>query len=144
VTTTKTRRRLAVATLVALLLAACATAGRRGEGQDDTQRQEIIALSGKISEWRREAGLAPTPATRMFNAFYQQPSRPAPISPMTNVPEACRDICSLADYICQAADDVCRIAGDLPGDDWARRKCASAKASCVEARERCDACQRRH
>jgi hypothetical protein len=133
-------RALALA-LVLALVAACATAPRRtGPGGDtDTARQEIVELSGKILDWRREAGLSPTPAPRVFSLFYDHPAQPVATAGV-EVPDTCRDICTLGDYICQAADDICRIAADLPGDEWARRKCATAKASCAEARERCTAC----
>lgn len=135
-----TRRLVVALAVLASALSACAARSYPVVEQEHAQ-QEIVMLHGKILEWRRELGLGPTPAPRDVDLFYTEPSRAAtPGATPMSVPEPCRDVCTLGDYICQAADDICRIAADLPSDDWARRKCASAKASCTEARARCSRC----
>jgi hypothetical protein len=104
-------------------------AGTRGGGAHD----EIVALDGRILEWRRELGLGPEPGAPAGGETMAAPD---------TVPDRCRDVCILADYICQAADDICRLAGDLPGDAWAQGKCDKARASCGEARGKCADCAR--
>jgi hypothetical protein len=54
--------------------------------------------------------------------------------------DTCKDTCTLADSICDNAGRICEIAGELVGDAWAAEKCASGKASCDAARERCCGC----
>jgi hypothetical protein len=52
----------------------------------------------------------------------------------------CTDTCNLKDAICDNAESICRIAGELGNDDWADKKCSSAKASCKEATQKCCEC----
>ena len=127
----------------AAALGACAAGGAAPSSPHETQRNEILMLDGRILDWRREMGLEPTPRQTVVQFFYDAPDRhiAAPVS--QRVPELCRDTCTLADYICDAADNICRIADDLKDDDWARRKCANSKASCVEARQKCTTCSRK-
>jgi hypothetical protein len=131
-------KRLALGAVVAALVA-CAGAPAPSAPRHETERNEILLREQDIIQWRREAGLEPTPAPKWIQIFYDQPQKRI-TEPQASPPEVCRDVCNLADYICQAADDICRIADDLRDDDWARRKCASAKASCVEARGKCTQC----
>jgi hypothetical protein len=57
------------------------------------------------------------------------------------VPETCNDVCSLADAICDNAEQICILADELGKQDtWAQGKCASAKASCRDAKKKCCGC----
>ena len=57
------------------------------------------------------------------------------------VPSTCNDVCNLADAICDNAERICEIAAELGSDDkLGQEKCASAKASCREAKQRCCSC----
>jgi hypothetical protein len=134
---------LAALAASALTLAACAAGGAAPSSPHETQRNEILMLDGRILDWRREMGLEPTPRENVVQFFYEAPGKHVAEPATRQVPELCRDTCTLADYICDAADNICRIADDLKDDDWARRKCANSKASCVEARQKCTTCSRR-
>jgi hypothetical protein len=142
--------RPALLTLLALaVLAGCGAARSGGAPAGmppgaSTGRDEILMLDGKILDWRREMGLEPAPPDTLWKKFWNSPRTPIAAQPLADVPDACRDVCTLADYICQAADDICRIAAELGDDEWARRKCANAKASCAEGRQRCSDCTRHH
>ncbi len=60
------------------------------------------------------------------------------------VPQSCNDTCSLADAICDNAERICDIADELgKDDDYAQGKCASAKASCREGKQRCCDCSKK-
>ncbi|HET9626271.1 MAG TPA: hypothetical protein VFP84_33140 [Kofleriaceae bacterium] len=104
---------------------------------------EITTLWAQIREWRRVAHmeLDPTPAD-----MFQWRSRPVKevekVCPDGHeVPPACGDISNLADAICDNAETICGIADELGKDDHdAQEKCASAKASCREAKQRRCAC----
>ena len=124
-------------------LAACAAGGAAPASPHETQRNEILMLDGRILDWRREMGLEPTPRENWVQIFYDSPQKHIAQATQQAIPELCRDTCTLADYICDAADNICRISDDLRDDDWARRKCANSKASCVEARQKCTTCSRR-
>lgn len=54
--------------------------------------------------------------------------------------DTCEDVCGLGESICKNAKRICEIASELAGDAWAAEKCASGKASCDAARERCCGC----
>jgi hypothetical protein len=54
--------------------------------------------------------------------------------------DRCNDTCTLATSICTSQDKICRLAKQLDGDDWAARKCETARASCKAAHERCCSC----
>lgn len=56
------------------------------------------------------------------------------------VGDGCNDVCTVGDAICSNARQICDLADDLPGDAWAAQRCASGKASCERARQRCCAC----
>jgi hypothetical protein len=130
------------------VLGACASAGapsRAAEASqsDVTAHNEIIRLDGDIVNWRLELRLAPEPQDLLTRTYFTRPDAPMGQVP-TSLPAQCNDVCILADYICQAADDICRIAATLPGDEWARGKCAKSRASCAEARRKCSDCARVH
>ena len=52
----------------------------------------------------------------------------------------CGDICVLGTSVCSNALRICDLAGELPGDDWAAKRCNAASASCSIARSRCCSC----
>jgi hypothetical protein len=133
----------AIALAFVLGLTACAAGTTPPSSPHETERNEILMLDGRILDWRREMGLEPTPRENWVQIFYDAPGKRIAESAPGPVPELCRDTCTLADYICDAADNICRIADDLKDDDWARRKCANSKASCVEARQKCTTCSRK-
>jgi len=54
--------------------------------------------------------------------------------------DRCTSACTLSTSICDNQDKLCALAQQLAGDDWAANKCASARASCQAARERCCQC----
>jgi hypothetical protein len=137
-----TRALAQIALVLALAASAC---GARAvpSSPHETERNEILMLDGRILDWRREMGLEPTPRETWVQIFYDAPGKHIADASTQPVPEPCRDTCTLADYICDAADNICRIADDLRDDDWARRKCANSKASCVEARQKCTTCAKK-
>ncbi|HTJ41108.1 MAG TPA: hypothetical protein VL463_03405 [Kofleriaceae bacterium] len=55
--------------------------------------------------------------------------------------ETCTDACKLGDSICHDAGRICELADELPGDAWAADKCASGKAACERAQQRCCDCR---
>ena len=101
----------------------------------ERQADEIIALDRQIQDWRLELDLKPDPP-RQFYGLPDPPWSP----PRFEANAECTDVCRLAEHICANKDDICRIADQLPGDTWAKGKCDSAKASCSEAKERCEKC----
>jgi hypothetical protein len=101
-------------------------------------QSEIVAMMSEIRGWRGELGLNLEPTNRMFGSVKEARN----VCPDPEIVEECRDMCTLADHICENADNICRIAdGELLGDEWARDKCSSAKASCDEAGKQCCGCQ---
>jgi hypothetical protein len=132
------------ATSLALLLglaigiaAACGGAPKRTDHRPD----EITALWTQIRDWRREAGLPVEPRHEDVMAYVNTPMKAVePVCAVGHaVPTTCGDVCSLADAICDNAEQICILADDL-GDQWSSDKCASAKASCHEAKQRCCKC----
>jgi hypothetical protein len=106
---------------------------------------EITALWTQIREWRREVHmpLDPTPqdVAQMAKGSAKQARLACPDH--HEVPKSCNDTCNLADAICDNAERICQIADELGrSDDYAQGKCASANASCREAKQECCACSR--
>jgi len=107
------------------------------------KENEITALWTQIRDWRREAkiGLEPAP-----NDLFAVRNRGLPeirrVCPEAHeVPPRCNDICDLGTAICDNAEAICQIADELGKDDeYAQGKCASAKASCREAKQKCCNC----
>ena len=104
------------------------------------KQNEIQALWTQIRDWRVEADMEvePAPSTLMevkFNSVKQVQQ----ICPENHaVPQACSDVCSLADAICDNAEQICILAAELGAQDtWAQDKCTSAKGSCREAKKKC-------
>jgi hypothetical protein len=132
-----------VKTLLPIALFAMIVAFACGPKQppDGPRKQnEIQALWTQIREFRLEAGMP----------VEQSPSELNGIGPMTvkqvqqicpenhAVPQACSDVCSLADAICDNAEQICILADELGKQDtWAQDKCTSAKGSCRAAKKKC-------
>jgi len=119
------------------------TAAVPGEGRPG---DEIRALDEQITRDLATLGLAAPTDTEVTEMVVAH-SVPAPLegtaaasceAPPTA--DGCSDVCTLADSICQSADRICVLADQLPGDDWAIQRCASGRASCDRARERCCGC----
>jgi hypothetical protein len=122
--------------ILALSIGFAACAGVQ-KGQD-TRRIEISNLSTQIRDWRHEAGLPVDPRREDVIQMYNTPMKSAePVcSADHSVPTTCGDVCSLADAICDNAEQICILADELK-DQWSADKCASAKASCREAKKNC-------
>lgn len=132
------------AALGGILIAAIAIAAACGpkdvRTSRDTKLADISALWGQIREWRREAGLPLDPHPQTINSLVMVPVKQArAVCPSGHVVnDACSDVCTLADHICDNAESICILADELGKDDtWAQEKCASAKASCREAKKNC-------
>lgn len=107
------------------------------------KQNEITALWTQIRDWRREAHmeLEPTPQSlfSVRNATTHEAAKVCPVG--HTVPATCSDVCNLSDAICDNAETICTLADELgKGDDYAQEKCASAKASCREGKQRCCDC----
>jgi len=126
------------------VMVACGGASKPFDWDKHIQMEnEITALWTQIRDWRREAhmGLEPT-----RQDVFQLQNRSVPearqVCPESHeVPATCNDICDLSTAICDNAETICKIADELgKGDEYAQDKCASAKASCREAKQRCCRC----
>jgi hypothetical protein len=106
------------------------------------KQDEITALWTQIRDWRREAGLPVDPRREDVIATPPTVDHAKHVCPDAHpVPATCSDVCSLADAICDNADSICILADELGKDDkWAQDKCASAKASCRDAKKLCCKC----
>jgi hypothetical protein len=124
--------------LLGLAIAIAAACGGVQKPPDDRRPDEITALWTQIRDWRREAGLPVEPRREDVMGIYNTPMKSVePVcSPDHSVPTTCGDVCSLADAICDNAEQICILADDLK-DQWSADKCASAKASCREAKKNC-------
>ena len=132
-----------IAVIVVGGLVACG-AGPQHKGTDRGPKEnEITALWTQIRDWRREAHMELDPTRQ--NVF-QWGGRSIPeakkVCPEAHpVPATCSDVCSLAENICDNAESICTLADELGKDDeYAQDKCANAKASCREAKQRCCNC----
>jgi hypothetical protein len=136
------RSAVALASLAAVIVAgmlalACGGVQRSG---GEGKRNDITALSAQIREWRREAGMPLDPHPQMVAQFVSLSLKQAKaMCPKgQQVTDACSDVCTLAEHICDNAEQICILADELgTADRWAQDKCASAKASCREAKQRC-------
>jgi hypothetical protein len=106
------------------------------------KKNDISSLMAQIGVWRREAGLNINPSPQDViqiqrgGSSVQQLKAVCPDGHTVN--ESCADVCTLADHICDNAESICNIAAELGEQDtWAQEKCASAKASCREAKKKC-------
>jgi hypothetical protein len=124
---------LALATAIAIAGACAGT-----QKPIDRRPDEITALWTQIRDWRREAGLQVEPRREDVIGIANTPMKSVePVcSADHSVPTTCGDVCSLADAICDNAEQICILADELK-DQWSADKCASAKASCREAKKNC-------
>jgi hypothetical protein len=127
------------APVLLVLLGSCAGQAPSIYHNRDIKKNEILMLDGKIIDYRKELGLDPRPAPWLIQQAHRHAQPPAPLRQRGG--EACPDVCDLAEYICKAQEDICRISDELGDDDWAQRKCDTAKASCSESRKRCLECK---
>ncbi|MGE0549424.1 MAG: hypothetical protein AB7O24_31285 [Kofleriaceae bacterium] len=129
---------------VAATLAGCGGSDYRAELQRRMSKHtEITNLWTQIRAWRREAKMELDPPPGLLSQVGSKPVREAArVCPDGHpVPKSCDDICSIGDAICDNAEAICGIADELgKDDDFAQQKCASAKASCREAKQRCCDC----
>jgi hypothetical protein len=130
---------------IAAAIAACSRAPKPVRTFDNRQQKlnEITTLWVQIRDWRREARmeLDPSPATAIAWRGRTVPEAARVCPDAHRVPPACGDVCNLGDAICDNAERICGLADELGRDDQlAQEKCASAKASCREAKQRCCTC----
>jgi hypothetical protein len=107
------------------------------------KENEITTLWAQIRERRHEAHMDvdPNPSDVFQLRNRSVPEAKRVCTAAHEVPAKCDDICDLAAYICDNAETICKIADDLgKQDEYAQDKCASAKASCREAQQRCCNC----
>jgi hypothetical protein len=135
----------AIGVALGLALAVVIACNRRPPPPPPQQPNEILSLWTQIREWRREAGLALEPRVEWVmqtkGKTVQQARRVC--AEGDPIPETCHDICNLGDAICDNAERICELADELGKDNaWAQDKCASAKASCREAKQRCCQCSK--
>jgi hypothetical protein len=109
------------------------------------KENEITALWTQIRDWRREAKMDLEPTRNDVVQWLPRPVAEAKrVCPEAHeVPKTCEDVCDLSTAICDNAEAICGIAAELGAqDDYAQEKCASGKASCREAKQRCCNCSR--
>jgi hypothetical protein len=103
----------------------------------------VTVLWSQIREFRREANMPLDPPRSSIFQFQNRTFQEAAhvCADGHDVPPRCNDVCSISDNICDNAEAICNIADELgKGDEYAQDKCASAKASCREAKQRCCSC----
>lgn len=133
---------------VAVSLVACMAAGPQAPTrQPDPHRaaklQEILERWGNIQNWRHQAKLKVDPTPASILGVRRQTVREARrvCADGHEVPKTCADVCAIGDDICDNAERICVLADELGKDDViAQDKCASAKASCREAQQKCCEC----
>jgi hypothetical protein len=113
--------------------------------QDWRKRNEIDQLWIQIRDWRHEEKMEIDPPQQLQQQFRTKNVKEARrVCPDDNPPPKtvkCNDTCMLADAICGNATRICELADQLGKNDPAQEKCASAKASCREAKQRCCDCK---
>jgi len=125
------------------MIVAFAACGPKQPPEGPRKQNEIQALWTQIRDWRREAGMDVEPRPTDVNAVAPMTVKQVQqVCPENHaVPQACSDVCSLADAICDNAEQICILADELgKRDTWAQDKCASAKASCRDAKKKCCKC----
>jgi hypothetical protein len=131
------------------LLVAMAACGGSPPPIDWTRKlqkeNEITALWTQIRDWRHDAHMDLDPVRNdVFQMSKRSVAEAKSVCPEAHeVPPKCNDVCDLSTAICDNAETICIIAAELgPQDDYAQEKCASAKASCREAKQRCCNCSK--
>ena len=129
--------------LGAAIAVVVACGGPQHPDESANKRTQIAILWAQIRDWRREAHM-PLDPPRAFELQWQ--GQPLNVVKRVctdghEVPKTCDDVCNLSDAICDNAEAICGLADELGKDDsFAQEKCASAKASCREAKQRCCNC----
>ena len=122
-------------------LASCASQPREPSyAYVDARRDDIRDLWMQIRQWRVEGGMAADPRAHVIRTAGSASVGTLRVCPADPETDRCRDVCNLKDAICDNAERICGIAEEIGNDPWSAEKCASAKASCKEARERCCRC----
>lgn len=107
------------------------------------KENEITALWTQIREFRHDARMPLDPPRALMFQYQALPVQQV-MRVCTDghaVPKTCDDVCDLSDSICDNAEAICGLADELGKDDtFAQEKCASAKASCRESKQRCCDC----
>ena len=127
--------------LLAAIIVACG--GRQRTDDGFGTRSEILTLWTQIRDWRARASIRvePLPATLIQMQGKTVGEAKKVCAEPSDVPKPCDDVCSLSDAICDNAERICKLADQLGKDDrFGQEKCASAKASCHEAEQRCCEC----
>lgn len=107
---------------------------------------QIEALDRQISDDVARGKLTPAPVSCSGAGCAEAMSTPLAVpspgdaSCRPAASERCTEACTLSTSICDNQGKICELAGQLPGDDWAASKCASARSSCRAAREACCSC----
>jgi hypothetical protein len=132
--------------VLAVAVAGCGGASPSVDWSWKLQKEnQITALWTQIRGWRHDAHMDLEPERNNVIKFFNQPVETAKQVCVADhaVPKTCEDICDLSTAICDNAEAICGIANELGTDDtWAQDKCASAKASCREAKQRCCNCSK--
>ena len=126
-----------------VILVGCGAAQKPDIDGTLDKENRITVLWTQIREFRRDANMPLDPARTFVFQFHSRSVREAAYvcTAGQQVPPRCDDVCSIADDICDNAEAICTIADELgKGDEYAQDKCASAKASCREAKQRCCDC----
>ena len=105
-------------------------------GRPDELRAQIRELDARIADELGRARVEP-PDDAEAASMASTPMADAR-AVCEHVPsDRCEDVCKLSTSICDNAGSICTLADQLPGDAWAAERCASAKASCRRATDRC-------
>jgi len=132
---------IAIAVLAALALSSCG--GAQAPDPSIEKRTQIAILWAQIRDWRREAHMPLDPPRAFEIQLARTPIQDAKrvCVETHDVPKTCDDVCNLGDAICDNAEQICKLADELGKDDtFAQEKCANAKASCREGKQRCCDC----
>ena len=138
---------LALGVIVAI---AIACGGRRGPvdppppwAERQHKLNEMDQRLAQIRQWRHERGIrAEVPSVDVNQWLGRTLPQAKNVCPDNHVvPKTCSEICTLSDDICDNAEAICAIADDLGKDDHeGQERCANAKASCHDAKQRCCDC----
>ena len=131
---------------VAFWFVACVHAQPEPEWQIHMRSEnEVLLLSQEIRQFRHEAGmdLEPSPGDILQSIKKPRNEIRAVCPNGHDAPKACHDVCNLSEDICDNMERICDLADQLgKSDDFAQQKCASAKASCRESKQRCCGCKK--
>jgi hypothetical protein len=135
---------LALAALACAVAVACARHSPPTATWEARMRKADLVneLWVQIRDWRRKAALELDPPSTLAVMFRDKSvSAAKAVCPDAQATApTCEEMCSLAESICDNAETICQIADELGKDDPAQDTCASAKASCREAKQRCCNC----